>query len=97
VVVRDLEVGRSVVDSIESCAKPLIAAVNGVAMGGGLLLSLVADIRLASEQASFGVPEVRIGIFPGLSLVPRLERFVGLGAAKRLVLTGEPMDAAEAQ
>ena len=94
---RDFEVARAVYDTIESCAKPLIAAVNGAAMGGGLLLSLVADIRLASTQASFGAPEVRIGIFPGLALVPRLERLVGLGAAKRLVLTGEPMDAAGAQ
>jgi enoyl-CoA hydratase len=65
-------------------------------MGGGLLLALVADLRLAAEGARFGAPEVKIGLFPNLRLIPRLERVVGLGAAKRLVLTGEPMDADEA-
>jgi enoyl-CoA hydratase len=83
-------------DTIETCAKPVVAAVHGAAMGGGLLLTLVADFRLASEQASFGAPEVNIGIFPNLRLIPRLERVVGLGAAKQMVLTGDPVDAAEA-
>jgi enoyl-CoA hydratase len=66
-------------------------------MGGGLLLSLVADLRVASEQASFGVPEIKIGIFPSLNLIPRLERLVRVGAAKRMVLTGDPVDASEAR
>jgi enoyl-CoA hydratase/carnithine racemase len=84
---------EAVYDSIEACAKPIIAAVQGPAMGGGLLLALVADFCLASEQASFGAPEVKIGIFPNLGLIPRLERVVGLSAAKRIVLTGDPVDA----
>ncbi len=87
---------EAVFDSVEACAKPVIAAIHGAAMGGGLLLALVADLRLAAEGASLGAPEVKIGIFPNLRFVPRLERLVGLGAAKHLVLTGEPVDAAEA-
>jgi enoyl-CoA hydratase/carnithine racemase len=96
-VARDIGNVRQLYDRIETCNKPLIAVVNGPAMGGGLLLVLVADFCLASEQASFGAPEVRIGIFPPLDLIPRLERRVGLGAAKRMVLTGDPLDAAAAQ
>lgn len=92
-VARELATVRSVYDTIEACAKPLIAAVQGAAMGGGLLLALVSDFRLASEQASFGVPEIKIGIFPSLALIPRLERIVGVAAAKRMVLTGDPVDA----
>jgi enoyl-CoA hydratase/carnithine racemase len=87
---------EAVYDTIEACAKPVIAAVHGPAMGGGLLLVLVADFCLASEQASFGAPEVKIGIFPNLGLIPRLERVVGVGAAKRIVLTGDPVDASTA-
>ena len=96
-VARELAGVRAVYDLIESCARPLIAALHGPTLGGGLLLALVADFRLASEKASFGVPEVKIGIFPSLGLIPRLERLVGLTAAKRLVLTGDPVDAAEAE
>ena len=88
---------EAVFDTIEDCAKPVIAAVRGAAMGGGLLLALVADLCLAAEGATFGAPEVKIGIFPNLRLIPRLERIVGLRAAKRIVLLGEPVDAAEAQ
>jgi enoyl-CoA hydratase/carnithine racemase len=87
---------EAVYDTVESCSRPVIAAVHGAVMGGGLLLALVADLRLAEETARLGVPEVKIGIFPNLALVPRLARIVGLGAAKRLVLTGEPVDAGEA-
>jgi len=95
-VARDLDDVGAVYDAIENCSKPAIAAIDGPAMGGGLLLALVADFRLASERASFGAPEVKIGIFPSLNLIPRLERLVGLGAAKRMVLTGGSIDAAEA-
>jgi enoyl-CoA hydratase/carnithine racemase len=84
-------------DAIESCAKPVIAAVQGAAMGGGLLLALVADYCLASESAAFGTPEVKVGMLPALQLVPRLVRAVGIGAAKRLLLSGDPLDAREAQ
>lgn len=86
----------AVYDLVETCRQPLIAVVDGPAMGGGLLLTLVADFRLASERAVFGVPEVKIGIFPPLKLLPRLERLVGLCGAKSLVLTGKPMSAKEA-
>lgn len=95
-VVRDIDGVRAVYDVIEACTKPVIAAVNGPAVGGGLLLVLVADLVLASEGARFGAPEVKLGFFPPLDLVPRLERRVGLGAARRIVLTGELIDAAEA-
>jgi len=96
-VAREVSGVEAVYDVIESCTQPLIAAVQGPAMGGGLLLTLVADFCLASEEASFGAPEIKIGIFPNLRLVPRLERIVGLRAAKRIVLTGDPVDATTAQ
>ena len=83
-------------DTIEACTKPVIAAVQGAAMGGGLLLTLVADACLASEHAKFGAPEVKLGFFPNLRLIPRLERIVGARAAKHLVLTGDPVSASTA-
>ncbi len=95
-VARDIGEVRAVYDVIQACAKPVIAAVNGAAVGGGLLLALVADLVLASDTAHFGAPEVKLGFFPPLDLVPRLIRRVGLGATRRLVLTGELIDAAEA-
>jgi enoyl-CoA hydratase/carnithine racemase len=87
---------EAVFDTIEASAKPVIAAVQGAAMGGGLLLTLVADACLASEHAKFGVPEVKLGFFPNLRLIPRLERIAGVRAAKQMVLTGEPVSAATA-
>ena len=87
---------EAVFGTIEACPKPVIAAVQGAAVGGGLLLTLVADFCLASEHAKFGLPEVKLGFFPALRLIPRLERLVGLRAAKQLVLTGEPVSAATA-
>jgi enoyl-CoA hydratase/carnithine racemase len=87
----------AVYDAVESCPKPVIAAMQGAVLGGGLLLALVADLRLAAEGTSFGTPEVKLGLFPPFSLVSRLERVVGLGAAKHLVLTGASVSAAEAQ
>jgi enoyl-CoA hydratase/carnithine racemase len=95
-VTQGLPTVEAVFDTIEGCAKPLIVAVNGAAMGGGLLLTLVADLCMAAEGAKFGAPEVKLGIFPNLRLIPRLERIVGLRAAKRFVLLGDPVDAAEA-
>ena len=95
-VAAGLDETRATYDIIEQCSKPVIAAVQGAALGGGLLLALVSDFRLASDRASFGAPEVKIGIFPSLNVIPRLERAVGIGAAKRIVLTGDPINAAEA-
>ena len=95
-VARELPGIEAVFDTIEACAKPVIAAVHGAAMGGGLLLTLVADACLASEHASFGAPEVKLGFFPNLRLIPRLERIVGVRAAKQMVLTGDPVSASTA-
>lgn len=96
-VERELGEVRNIYDTIEKLSQPVVAAVHGPAMGGGLLLALVADVRLASDGASFGAPEVKIGIFPSLDLIPRLERVVGLGRAKRMVLAGDPISAEEAE
>lgn len=86
----------AIYDGIAACTKPVIAAINGPALGGGLLLALTADLRVAAAGASFGVPEVKIGIFPNLGFLPRLTRIVGEGSAKQLVYLGEPVSAAEA-
>ncbi|MEM2133406.1 MAG: enoyl-CoA hydratase/isomerase family protein [Candidatus Jordarchaeaceae archaeon] len=80
----------------ESIEKPSIAAVNGLALGGGTELALACDIRIASENAIFGLPEVCYGIIPDIGGAQRLPRIVGLGRAKELILTGEPIDAQEA-
>ena len=82
--------------TIEGCPQPLIAAVQGTAIGGGLMLAMAADFCLAAPDAMFIAPEVELGIFPALGLVPRLERRVGLAAARRMLLLGEPLGAAEA-
>lgn len=76
--------------------KPIIAAINGIAVGGGLELALACDIRLASQSAQFGLPEVRVGSMPGAGGTQRLPRTVGSSAAMTLLLTGDRIDAAEA-
>ena len=85
-----------VFDAPERCPKPVIAAVNGFCLGGGMEISLACDIRIASSAAKFGQPEVNLGIIPGGGGTQRLPRTVGLGAALRLILTGDMIDAAEA-
>jgi len=86
----------SVYDALERLSKPVIAAINGFCLGGGMELALACDIRIASTSARFGQPEVNLGIIPGGGGTQRLPRVVGLGAACRMILTGDMIDAAEA-
>ena len=88
--------GTSLLSKIENLSKPVIAAVNGYALGGGCELALACDIRVASEKAKFGQPEVTLGITPGFSGTVRLPSIVGIAKAKELVFTGKIIDATEA-
>lgn len=88
--------GQAVFNRIEGLSKPVIAAVNGFALGGGCELALACHLRIASETASFGQPEVNLGIIPGYGGTQRLPRIVGLGIALELILTGERIDARRA-
>jgi enoyl-CoA hydratase len=90
-----VEFAHNVFDLIESDPSPCIAAINGYALGGGCALSLACDIRIASERAKFGFPEVKLGIFPGWGGTERVTRVLGLGKTKELVFTGEMIDATE--
>ena len=88
--------GQKVMEFIEFMDKPVIAAVNGFALGGGNELSRACDIRIASETAKFGQPEVNLGIIPGYGGTQRLPRLVGRGMAKKLIYSAEIIDAEEA-
>jgi enoyl-CoA hydratase len=88
--------GQATFRVLERMPKPVIAAVNGFALGGGLELALACHIRLASSRARFGLPEVKLGIIPGYGGTVRLPRLVGRGRALEMMLTGEMIDAAEA-
>jgi len=88
--------GQSVLDLIENLGKPVIACVNGFALGGGCEIAMACTMRLASETAKLGQPEVKLGIIPGLGGSQRLPRLVGKGIAMQLVLAGEMITAQEA-
>jgi enoyl-CoA hydratase len=88
--------GQGVLDLIETLGKPVVAAVNGFALGGGCETAMACTVRVASEAARFGQPEVKLGLLPGGGGTQRLPRLVGRGRALQLILTGEVIDAHEA-
>jgi enoyl-CoA hydratase len=88
--------GQKVLDRIEDLGKPVIAAINGFALGGGCELAMACHVRIASENARLGTPEVKLGIMCGYAGSQRLPRLVGKGRALELLLTGEMVDAQEA-
>jgi enoyl-CoA hydratase len=90
------ERGQRIFSLIETCGKPVIACVNGFALGGGCELAMACTLRLASENAKFGQPEVKLGIIAGYGGSQRLPRLVGRGRALQMLLTGDMISAAEA-
>ncbi|ANQ48555.1 enoyl-CoA hydratase/isomerase family protein [Flammeovirga yaeyamensis] len=90
------EEGQEIFNGIEACPKPVIAAVNGFALGGGCELSMACHIRVASDNAKFGLPEVSLGIIPGYGGTQRLPQLVGKGIANELIFTGDMISAQRA-
>jgi enoyl-CoA hydratase len=88
--------GQLVFNRLEALPKPVIAAVNGFALGGGCELAMACHLRIASDAAKFGQPEVKLGLIPGYGGTQRLPRIIGKGRALQLLMTGEIIDAAEA-
>ena len=83
-------------ETIESCSKPIIAAINGYALGGGLEIALACHIRVASENSKMGLPEVSLGVIPGYGGTQRLPQLIGKGRAMDMIMTGKMIDANEA-
>jgi len=88
--------GQALMNDIEHLGRPVVAAVNGFALGGGCELAMACTLRIASENASFGQPEVKLGIIPGYAGTQRLPRLVGKGRALEMILNAEPISAQEA-
>lgn len=88
--------GQAVFRSIETCGKPVIACINGFALGGGCELALACTLRIAGENAKLGQPEVKLGLIPGYGGTQRLSRLVGKGVALQMILTAEILSAADA-
>ncbi|HTO66672.1 MAG TPA: enoyl-CoA hydratase-related protein, partial [Bradyrhizobium sp.] len=93
---RSSRFGQEVLDLIENLGKPVIAAINGFALGGGCETAMACTMRIAAENAKFGQPEVKLGLLPGGGGTQRLPRLVGRGRALQLILTGETISAQEA-
>ena len=87
------QTGHQLFSKIETISKPVIACINGFALGGGLELAMACDIRIASEKAKFGQPEAGLGVIPGFGGTQRLARICGTGKAKELIFTGDIVDA----
>lgn len=90
------EAGQELFQGIEDCEKPVVAAVNGFALGGGCELAMACHLRIASEYAKFGLPEAKLGIIPGYGGTQRLTHLVGKGMALQMMLTGDMVDTATA-
>jgi enoyl-CoA hydratase len=93
---RFLKTAHAVFNGLEDLEKPVIAAISGLALGGGCELALACDIRICADNAIFGQPEIKIGVIPGAGGTQRLPRVIGLTKAKELLYTGDSMDAREA-